>query len=402
MKRWKKITLVLLAIVVVVAQIPYVFRRFQIAERARLIAETDARRTAREDPDFSEFKGIIHAHTSLGGHSTGSFDELIAAAAENKLDFAVMTEHTSPDYDTSALTLNGVYRNTLFIGGHEADTISGDRFLMLAGGPEIFADAKLETPKFLEKYHAQGKAVIVTYPEKFKSWDSNFDGIEVFSLHTNAKQNTRILTIPDMLWSYPSYPGLTLAENFRRPDENLRRFDEIAARRNISLIAGTDAHSNIGFHIFGDDAGNKLINLKIDRYVKLFGIVRAHILIERGKSLTRESVIDAFKSGRLFVGFDVGGDTSGFSFNAESGGKRSVMGSSLPFAPGIILRAASPVPARFVLLKNGEIVGSTPAQSEYSFEVTAPGAYRVEVYRDDLGSAFKTMPWILSNPIFVR
>ncbi len=401
MKRWKKIALVLLA-VVIVAQVPYVFRRFQIAERARLIAETDAGRVSREDPDFSEFKGVIHAHTNIGGHSTGSFDELIAAAAENKLDFVVMTEHTSADYDTSALTLNGKYRNTLFIGGHEADTSSGDRFLMLAGGPDIFADAKLETPKFLEKYHAQGKAALITYPEKFKTWDSNFDGIEVFSLHTNAKQNTRILTIPDMLWSYPSYPGLTLAENFRRPDENLRRFDEIAAKRDISLFAGTDAHSNIGFHILGDDAGNKLIKLKIDPYAKLFGIVRAHILIERGKPLTRESVIEAFKSGRLFVGFDVGGDTSGFSFTAESGGKRWVMGSSLPFTSGIILRAASPVPARFVLLKNGEILSSTPPQSDYSFEVTAPGAYRVEVYRDDLGSSFKTMPWILSNPIFIR
>lgn len=401
MKRWKKIALVLLA-VVIVAQVPYVFRRFQIAERARLIAETDARRVSREDPEYSEFKGVIHAHTNIGGHSTGSFEELIAAADENKLDFVVMTEHTSGDFDTSALTLNGRYRNTLFIGGHEADTISGDRFLMLAGGPEIFADAKLETPKFLEKYHAQGKAALITYPERFKSWDSDFDGVEVFSLHTNAKQNTRILTIPDMLWSYPSYPGLTLAENFKRPDENLRRFDEIAAKRNISLFAGTDAHSNIGFHILGDDAGNKFIKLKIDPYATMFGIVRAHILVERGKPLSKEAVIDAFKSGRSFVGFDVGGDTSGFSFTAESDGKRAVMGSSLPFAPGIVLRAASPVPARFVLLKNGEIVASSGSQIDFSFDATAPGAYRVEVYRDDLGSAFKTMPWILSNPIFIR
>ncbi len=48
-----------------------------------------------------------------------------------------------------------------------------------------------------------------------------------------------------------------LASYFKRPDENLRKFDGIAAKRNVSLVAGTDAHSNIGFHLFGDDAGNK-------------------------------------------------------------------------------------------------------------------------------------------------
>ncbi|MBK8147538.1 MAG: hypothetical protein IPK58_04825 [Acidobacteria bacterium] len=401
MKRWKKILLILLAIVVV-AQIPFIFRRFQIANRSALIDSQNSQRIARQDPDFVEFKGIIHAHTSLGGHSTGSFDELIEAASANKLDFVVMTEHTSADYDTSALSLNGIYKNVLFIGGHEADTISGDRFLMINGGPEMFADARLETPAFLEKYHSQGKAALVTYPEKFKSWDSNFDGIEVFSLHTNAKQNTRILTILDMLWSFPSYPGLTLAENFKRPDDNLRKFDEIAAKRKISLFAGTDAHSNIGFHFLGDDAGNKLINFRIDRYQNTFGIVRAHILVERGKELTKESVIDAFKSGRLFVGFDIAGDTSGFSFTAESGGKMFRMGSEVPFAGGMILKSASPLAARFVVLRNGVKVYQTPPQTEMAFDVKESGVYRVEVFRDDLGSAFETMPWIMSNPIYVR
>jgi len=31
-----------------------------------------------------------------------------------------------------------------------------------------------------------------------------------------------------------------------------------------------------------------------------------------------------------------------------------------------------------------------------------PGVYRVEVYREDLGEPFSKMPWIMSNPIYVR
>ncbi len=401
MKRWKKILLALLAILVIV-QLPYIYRRYRIGQRAELIQTLNGQRTARKDPEFDEYKGIIHAHTSLGGHSTGNFDELIEGASANGLDFVVMTEHTSADYDTAALTLNGVYKKVLFIGGNEADTISGDRFLMIDGGKEMFADAKLETPQFLEKYHAQGKLALITYPDRFKSWDSDFDGVEVFSLHTNAKRNTRILTIPDMIWSFPSYPGLTLAENFRRPDADLAQYDAVAAKRPVTLFAGTDAHSNIGFHVFGDDAGNKIINLKIDRYATTFGIVRAHILLEHGKPLTREAVIEAFRKGRVFVGFDVAGDTSGFDFHAESGESRFRMGETIEMKDGIRLRASAPLPARFVVFRDGAKVYESGTQAEVEFEVKDRGAYRVEVYRDDLGSAFTVAPWIYSNPIYVR
>jgi hypothetical protein len=36
------------------------------------------------------------------------------------------------------------------------------------------------------------------------------------------------------------------------------------------------------------------------------------------------------------------------------------------------------------------------------FEPQGPGEYRVEVYRELLGSPFDKMPWIISNPIYVR
>ena len=74
---------------------------------------------------------------------------------------------------------------------------------------------------------------------------------------------------------------------FQRPAENLAKFDEAAAKRPISLFAGTDAHSNIGFHIFGDDAGNKLINIKIDPYEKIFtGMTRDGTFLVEGGEVT--------------------------------------------------------------------------------------------------------------------
>ena len=403
MKIVKRILLALFFIVLVI-QVPFVYRRYKMGQLAEKIAQANAGRTVHDDPKYKEYKGIIHAHTSLGGHSTGGFDELINAANSNDLDFVLMTEHWSDAYDTSALTLNGVYGRTLFVGGNEIDTADGDRFLMIPGSADAAGLRNMSTTAVLEKLHAENRLALITYPEKFKSWDSNFDGDEVFSLHTESKQMNPFTALGDLIWSYPAYPQLTLATHLRRPDANLQKFDEIAAKRPISLFAGTDAHSNIGFHLFGDDAGNKLINIKIDPYATSFGVVRIHLLIEREKTLNPAAIVEAIKAGRFFVGFDAIGDTTGFSFTCTCGDDPVFPGaeSAAVNETKAVLSGRAPNTSRFILLKNGQPVSEVRDAVDFTFPTNGPGTYRVEVYRDDLGPPFDAMPWILSNPIYVR
>ncbi|MGC2236805.1 MAG: hypothetical protein WA584_11630 [Pyrinomonadaceae bacterium] len=401
MKLWKKILLVLLGILLII-QIPFIYRRFQIGNLAGKINTLNSQRKEIADSNFKDYKGIIHAHTFLGGHSSGHFDELIAGANANNLDFVLMTEHTSEQYDTSALTLNGVYGNTLFVGGQEANTSSDDRFLLLPGSAESASDAKLQTPQFLEKYHAQNKLALITYPEKFKSWDSNFDGIEVFSLHTNAKKANWFYALFDLIWSFPAYHELTIADYFERPAENLQKFDEITTRKKSTLFSGSDAHSNIGFHLLGDDAGNKIINLKIDRYETIFRLVRTHVLLEKDKALTRENLLDALKKGHAFVGFDVLSDTTGFTFSATSGAENKIQGDEIALAQGVKLKASAPQTAHFVIFRNGVKAAEAGGNSEMDFDANEAGTYRVEVYLDSLGRNFDKTPWIISNPIYVK
>ena len=405
-KLLKRILLILLALLIAV-QAPFIYRRYKIGKLAEKIEELNRARTLPAvDPKFKEYKGIIHAHTSLGGHSTGSFEELIAAANANDLDFVIMTEHWSDTMDTASLTLNGVYGKTLFIGGNEIDTADGDRFLMIPGSAEAAGLRKLRTTAVLDKLHSENRLALVTYPEKFKSWDSSFDGIEVFSLHTNAKKMNPFTALFDGIWSFPAYPELMLATYFKRPDENLRKFDEIAAQRNIRLLAGTDAHSNIGFHLFGDDTGKKGLNVKIDDYATIFRLARQHVLIEKEKALSRETLIEALRAGRSFIGFDAIGDTNGFEFAAtESGGTTASVGDEVAFRPNIVLKATrnGPHVVRFVIYRNGEIYASA---AEYTNELEVPlrepGTYRVEGYLYWFGPPFDKMPWIISNPIYVR
>jgi hypothetical protein len=145
-----------------------------------------------------------------------------------------------------------------------------------------------------------------------------------------------------------------------------------------------------------------------------------HVLLESGKPLTRESVIEALRQGHAFVGFDVLGDTSGFRFWAESasdgkvqppvaaGGTdisqvdRRIMGDEIALSSGVKLSAATPGASRMVVLRNGAKVAEFPDVTKFSLNVTEKGIYRVEAYLDQLGEPFDQAPWIMSNPIYVR
>jgi len=274
--------------------------------------------------------------------------------------------------------------------------------LLIPGSAESFSDAKLETTQFLGKYHSQNKLALITYPEKFNSWNSEFDGVEVFSLHTNMKKASWFYGFFDLIWSYSAYPDLTIAEYFERPDENLRKFDEITAQKKSVLFAGSDAHSDIGFHLFGDEAGNKLINFDIDPYGIIFRLVRQHVLLEKDKPLTKENLLEAIKNGHSFIGFDVLSDTSGFSFTATSGAENKIQGDEIALASGVKLKGLAPRVARFVFFRNGEKISESGSAADAVFDVKEKGTYRVEVYLDSLGRNFDKTPWIISNPIYVR
>jgi hypothetical protein len=105
-----------------------------------------------------------------------------------------------------------------------------------------------------------------------------------------------------------------------------------------------------------------------------------------------------------FIGFDAFGDSSGFSFECICGDDLIRLGpesSTISSFKGL-LRGRSPSRSRFVLLKSGQIVLEEPDALDFTFPVNEAGAYRVEVYLDQLGPPFDRMPWIISNPIYVR
>lgn len=377
-KRRGRILLVVL-LLLLLPQIPFVYRRYKLRRLSAGIQQLNSERRVPEPNGFTDYKGVVHVHSFLGGHSSGSFAEIISAAQANQLQFVIMTEHTEKDFDTAAMTLQGVHGGVLFINGNEVSAPDGDRLLTLPGEVSIAA-----------------------YPEEFKNWDTpGLDGVEVYNVFTNAKRINPVVAFFDALWSKRSYPDLMFAFYLARPDEGLRKWDQALTRARLTGVAGNDAHANIGVSL-KDSSGKTLLGIQLDPYETSFRLVRLHALIEANKPLDTTSLLDAVRAGHCFIGFDFLGDSSGFSFTGENAGERKIQGDEISLKPETRLRVQSPVAGRIVIFKDGTVLVDENGISGKEFVITERGVYRAEIYLPQLGNLAAKQPWIISNPIYVR
>ena len=367
--RSKKLILLIVLLVLLLSQIPFAYRRFKLRRLSAAINQLQSQRTQQQTNGFTEYKGVVHVHSFLGGHSSGTFAEIISAAQANQLNFVIMTEHTEKDFDTAAMTLQGVHGGVLFINGNEVSDENGDRLLVLPGDVSIAA-----------------------YPEEFKNWDSGrFNGVEVYNVFTNARRINPVVAFFDVLWSQRSYPDLIFALYLQRPDENLKKLDQALSRTRLTATGGNDAHANIGVSL-KDNSGKTLLGIQLDPYATSFRLVRMHVLIEHGKTLDAASLMEALRAGHCYIGFDFLGDTSGFVFEAENG---KIQGDEISLDAGTRLRLRSPVPGRIVVFKDGVVWTDDSGIAAKEIAITERGVYRTEIY-------FNNLLWIVSNPIYVR
>jgi hypothetical protein len=106
-------------------------------------------------------------------------------------------------------------------------------------------------------------------------------------------------------------------------------------------------------------------------------------------------LIEALRVGRVFIGFNVIADSRGFRWFSSSAGSRAVMGESQSLSPDTRLHALSPLPCRFTVLRDGEVVHQQEGRS-LEWKPTVPGKYRVEA---ELSVRGNWVPWVYANPI---
>jgi hypothetical protein len=405
MKRWKKIALALF-VLLLLSQTPFIYRRYRLGRLGAAIAALNSEHLpAQPDEQFDDYAGVFHVHSSLGGHSTGRLEEIVRAARADRLAFVLMTEHPSALVNTAEATLRGTHEGVLFVGGSELAAFDGGGRLFVL--PGIAADASNPPLQDLvTRAKAEGRLAIVGYPEQVRDWRlSGYDGVEVYNLYTNSKRINYALLFFDGIWSYWGYPDLLFARFYERPEDNLRKWDEInaAGRQRAYAFAGNDAHANVGLAL-QEQTGEKILDIKLDPYERSFRVVRNHVLLERGTPLDTESLLAALRTGHSFIAFDLFGDAGGFRFTADSGADRRIMGDEiqLPALGKVTLAVSAPVRCRTVFFRDGEVLQEVKDSSRAELSVDRKGVYRVELYLDQLGSLLTGKPWIISNPIFVR
>ena len=158
--RSKRSILTVILLVLLLSQIPFAYRRYKLRRLNAAIQQLNTERAPAAHSGFVDYKGVVHVHSSLGGHSAGTFAEIISAAQANQLQFVIMTEHTEKDFDTASLTLKGMHGGVLFINGNEVSAENGDRLLALPEGVSIVAypeeSAGLPRPVSSQKKKAGG------------------------------------------------------------------------------------------------------------------------------------------------------------------------------------------------------------------------------------------------------
>jgi hypothetical protein len=322
---------------------------------------------------------VIHVHSFLGGHSSGTFSDIIAGAKANNLDFVIMTEHTEKDFDTAAMTLQGVHAGVLFINGNETADANGDRLLKLPGDLSI-----------------------VAYPAEFKNWTTpGLNGVEVYNIYTNTREANPIKAFFDVLWSHRAYPDLLFALYYQRPTAALKKWDEALAHAKLTATPGNDAHANIGVNL-QDASGKTLAGIQLDPYATSFHLVRLHVLTDPMKALDSAQLLEAIKAGHCFIAFDLFGDSSGFRFEAATGTETKIQGDEIPLQNDTRLRIRTPVAARIEVFKDGSLILNESGITTKEVPVTERGVYRVEIYLPEVEAIIGEKPWIISNPIYVR
>lgn len=404
-----------LALLAALSQTPFIYRRHRLGKLRDAITELNKTRQRTSDADaYREFKGVIHVHSMLGGHSAGQLADIVSAARQNNLDFVLMTEHPSRETDTARATLNGAHDRVLFIGGTEFVTREGERILV-APSVSVTSDSSSERSAppadaptardALAQFKTENRLSIVAYPEQWRDLNAGvYDGIEIYNLYTNSKKINYKRLFFDALWSYRSYADLLWTTFYEPPRENLKKWDELtsATNRRIAAFAGNDAHANVGLRL-QDAANHQIFGVQLDPYERSFRVVRNHVLFGANENLNADSLIAALKNGHSFFAFDILCDATDFRFTAATKDAKKTMGDEIVMSGDAVrLRVAAPAACRVRLIKNGSVWREERGANEYVWETKEPGVYRVEAYLDQLPLPTDANLWIVSNPIYIR
>lgn len=330
-----------------------------------------SRRAPRPPPPPGEARGAYHLHTTASD-GRGTLDEVVQAARQAGLQFVVVTDH-----NVMSPWAQGYRDGVLVVEGSEVSAPYGH--VVALGVPRELNKEERQRDA-IGTIRALGGQAVLAHPfhprRPFTRW-SNQDwlGFEVLSndsLWGRALAGRELWRVPEALLALPWDPARASLAFYRRPVEELARYDELAARRPVPLLCASDAHG-------------------YPSYRAAFEAFSMHLPL----TLTGEAAADAravvagLLDGRAFCVLDGLAPASGVRLAAAPSGGRIDLSATTP----------DPSRARWLLYRDGSLAGEMrPEPSGASFACPgrcARGAWRAEGRLDG-------DDWVFTNPVRIE
>ncbi len=402
--------------------------RLESVHKAVIKLKSDRRTLSRPD-DLIDVRANLHVHSAFSHDSRGKLDDIVTAAKAAGTQVLLFTEHPADHYDVFRDGHQGRRDGVLLIPGAETNG-------MLVYPRQSIKEFLKTTPQELsEIVRGRDGLTFLSHLEERMDWNlRGLTGVEIYNTHADAKDEKRLLSsVKNPLWLmqtaelYQRYPQEAFSSLQDYPKDYLKRWDELCQIAPHTGVSANDAHQNIGISVIMADegkvrvedplgelllmldaavfntiksipqdakVGDSLFQLRLDPYENSLRHVGTHVLVTE---LSQPAVWQALNNGRAFVAFDWMADATGFDFAAQSGGVRHELGTQFTYSQETKLTGQSPLPAKWKLLRNGELVSQSDGRT-FEASVKAAGNYRVELW---LNIAGEDRIWILSNPIYI-
>ena len=324
-------------------------------------------RNAAQPPVLYEVRGAYHMHSKFSdGRKT--VDEIARAAARVGLDFIILTDHGAPN--RASLDAQGRRDGVLVLAGTEISTSRGHLVALAFEPPSGRFSQNADNAVY--EVHSLGGFTVIAHPYSKTRWSwggrGSVDGLEIMDSDSMLKRNwpQALIRLPLLLVK----PEVVLLEIITRPEESLRKWDQLLAGGAVRGFFSADAHFLYG---------------------PVFKIFRLIVLLDAPPSgefeAARREIFEALRAGRFFSAVDAAADPSGFRFWAENERLRVLS----PFSFAHETR----------IIHDGKAVGIS-SSGELAYDAPAPGAYRAEVYLRERSPLGGDVPWIVSNAVVLR
>jgi hypothetical protein len=346
----------------------------------------------------------LHMHTTYSD-GTGTHQDIGEAALQAGIDVVIVTDHNVYVQGMDRYYQRENQRALLLVAEevHDPTRQPQKNHLLVVGAGREMATYSANPQRLLDQVAKAGGMGFIAHPRdpelkalgeddiSWVDWDvRGFTGLELWNGMSEMKSVVHG-KLDGLFYAYfPQYIA-------RGPHESvLEKWDELTGKgQKIVAVGGSDAHC---FHMHLGP-----LHRTIFPYAFHFRAINTHIITDNpltgDLAADRTAVMDAFRRGHAYVGYDLPASTRGFRFAGQAKNGSVLMGDEVRVGNGVTLQIRLPGKAECRLVCNGKAIRTWRNQEICTHIASQPGVYRVESYLEYLG---RRRGWIFSNPIYIR